>query len=184
MPRGGAVVLRLRATVQHMTSNPLIPATLAPGPCVSTEEADIDRRLAPGGYGQKEVWHRRGASARDDDGDGWQAVQVNTMAGGWSRLRAWLRPHRGSSQENLPRYVGFCACVHQVRRRGNALLGALLVRLLTSLPGTQIEPSRFTITGGPMGRYYTAAPARQRRSFGNTKVVRHTLHLIFALSWS
>jgi transposase len=53
------------------------------------------------------------------------------MEGFWSRLRSWLRPHRGISQDNLPRYVGVFAFVHNVRRRGKALLGALLELLLT-----------------------------------------------------
>ena len=45
--------------------------------------------------------------------------------------RSWLRPHRGISQENLPLYLGFFEFVHNVRRRGKALLGALLDLLLT-----------------------------------------------------
>ena len=59
------------------------------------------------------------------------AVHVNTMEGFWSLLRSWLRPHRGISQDNLPLYLGFFEFVHNVRRRGKALLGALLELLLT-----------------------------------------------------
>jgi transposase-like protein len=57
-------------------------------------------------------------------------VHVNTMEGFWSLLRSWLRPHRGISQEKLPLYLGFFEEVHNVRKRGKALLGALLETLL------------------------------------------------------
>ena len=42
-----------------------------------------------------------------------------------------LRPHRGISQEKLPLYLGFFEFVHNVRKRGKALLGALLELLVT-----------------------------------------------------
>ena len=51
---------------------------------------------------------------------------VNTLEGFWSLLRSWLRPHRGISQERLPLYLGFFEFVHNVRRRGKALLASLL----------------------------------------------------------
>ena len=46
--------------------------------------------------------------------------------GFWSLLRSWLRPHRGISQDKLPLYLGFFQFVHNARRRGKALLGALV----------------------------------------------------------
>src|SRR5262249_53207560 len=52
------------------------------------------------------------------------------MEGWWSLLRSWLRPHRGISHEHLPLSLGFFAFIHHVRRRGKALLGALLELLL------------------------------------------------------
>ena len=61
----------------------------------------------------------------NEDGDGFHEVHVNTMEGFWSLLRSWLRPHRGLSQEKLPIYLGFFEFVHNVRRRGQALLGSL-----------------------------------------------------------
>ena len=48
------------------------------------------------------------------------------MEGFWSLLRSWLRPHRGISQEKLPLYLGFFEFVHNVRKRGKALLGSLI----------------------------------------------------------
>ena len=83
-----------------------------------------------GGYVRKSVCHSRGEYARDEDGDGFHEVQVNTIEGFWSLLRSWLRPHRGISQEKLPMYLGFFEFVHNVRRRGRALLGSLLDTLL------------------------------------------------------
>src|ERR1041384_5608034 len=94
----------------------------------------IYTRLAMWGYEHKSVNHGRGEFARDDDGDGVCEVHVNTMEGFWSLLRSWLRPHRGISQENLPLYLGFFEFIHNVRRRGKALLGALIGLLLKPSP--------------------------------------------------
>ena len=51
-------------------------------------------------------------------------------AGFWLLLRSWLRPHRGISQDKLPLYLGFFQFVHNARRRGKALLGALVAALV------------------------------------------------------
>jgi len=61
-------------------------------------------------------------------------VHVNTMEGFWSLLRSWLRPHRGVSQERLPLYIGFFQFVHNVRRRGKALLRSLVEALAATNP--------------------------------------------------
>ncbi len=82
------------------------------------------------GYGHKSVCHGRGEYARDEDGDSFCEVHVNTIEGFWSLLRSWLRPHRGISQEKLPDYLGFFQFVHNARRRGRALLGTLIAGLL------------------------------------------------------
>jgi len=50
--------------------------------------------------------------------------------GFWSLLRSWLRPHRGISQEKLSLYLGFFQLVHSTRRRGKALLAALVAALV------------------------------------------------------
>jgi transposase len=124
--RGGDVAIRMLENVQHVTIKPLTQATIAPGTCVNTDGYDIYSRLEHWGYTHKSICHGRGEYARDDDGDGFHAVHVNTMEGFWSLLRSWLRPPRGISQENLPLYLGFFECVHNIRRRGKALLQALL----------------------------------------------------------
>jgi hypothetical protein len=125
------VVIRRLENVPQRTITPRIQATIAPGTCIDTEAYDIYSRLEPWGYAPESGCHSRGKYARDDDGDGFHEVHVQTMEGFWSLLRSGLRPHRGISQDHLPLYLGFCAFVHTVRRRGNALLGSLLELLVT-----------------------------------------------------
>lgn len=131
LQRGGEVVIQMLSHVQQKTIAPLIKATIAPGTRVFTDEYDIYARLEQWGYEHKTVCHSSGEYARDEDGDGFCEVHVNTLEGFWSLLRSWLRPHRGISQEHLPLYLGFFEFVHNVRKRGKALLGALLHLLLT-----------------------------------------------------
>jgi len=92
--------------------------------------AVIDDALEEWGYEHKSVCHSHGEYARDEDGDGFCEVHVNTTEGFWWLLRSWLRPHRGISQEKLPNYLGFFEFVHNAKRRGRALLGSLLDVLL------------------------------------------------------
>ncbi len=119
------------ADVKQTTIAPLIQATIIPGAMIYTDEYDIYARLTQWGYAHKTVCHSRGEYARDEDGDGFHEVHVNTIEGFWSLLRSWLRPHRGISQEKLPWYLGFFEFVHNARKRGKALLHALLETLLT-----------------------------------------------------
>jgi transposase len=128
--RGGQVVIRMLADVKRTTIGPLIRRTIAAGTLVYTDEYGIYARLPEWGYGHETVCHAAGEYARDDDGDGFCEVHVNTMEGFWSLLRSWLRPHRGISQERLPFYLGFFEFVHNVRRRGKALLGSLIELLV------------------------------------------------------
>ena len=50
--------------------------------------------------------------------------------GFWSLLRSWLRPHRSMSQEKLRAYMGSFQFAHNTRRRGKALLAALVAALV------------------------------------------------------
>jgi transposase len=129
--RSGEVMIRMLADVKQKTIGPLIKQTIAEGTTVYTDEYDIYSRLNEWGYGHKTVCHAAAEFARDEDGDGFCEVHVNTIEGFWSLLRSWLRPHRGSSQERLPLYLGFFEFVHNVRKRGKALLGALVELLVT-----------------------------------------------------
>ena len=112
------------------TIQPIIEAIVAKGALIHTDEYDIYARLPAWGYRHETVCHARGEYARDEDGDGFCEIHVNTMEGTWSLLRSWLRPHRGISQEKLPLYLGFFEFVHNARRRGKALLGALVAALV------------------------------------------------------
>jgi transposase len=128
--RGGQVVLRMLPNVQQTTIKPVIAASVTPGTLIHTDEYDIYARLPAWGYPHKTVCHARGEYARDEDGDGFCEVHVNTIEGFWSLLRSWLRPHRGISQDKLPLYLGFFQFVHNARRRGKALLEALVGALV------------------------------------------------------
>ena len=131
LQRTGEVVIRMLEDVQQATIGPLIRQMIAKVDVVYTDEYDISTRLPEWGYIHHTVCHAAGEFARDDDGDGFCKVQVNTLEGFWSLLRSWLRPHRGISQEKLPLYLGFFEFVHNVRRRGKALLRALIGLLVT-----------------------------------------------------
>jgi len=130
--RGGQVVLKMLENVQQKTIEPVITTTIAKGALIHTDEYNIYDRLEDWGYHHKTVCHSRGEYARDEDGDGFCEVHVNTMEGFWSLLRSWLRPHRGISQEKLPLYLGFFQVIHNARCRGKALLGSLVAALVIS----------------------------------------------------
>jgi transposase len=112
--------MRVVEHVPPITLKPCIEAAMAPGPWIDTNADESSRRWEPWGEAHQTVGQGRGAYARDADGDGVHEVHVQTMEGCWSRLRSWRRPQRGLSQDYWPWYGGFCACVHTVRRRGQA----------------------------------------------------------------
>ena len=130
MQRCGQVVIHMRENVQQVTIEPLIKQTVVPSTLIYTDDYNIYGRLCEWGYEHKSVHHGRGEYARDDDSDGFCEVHVNTMEGFWSLLRSWLRPHRGISQEKLPFYLGFFEFVHNVGKRGKALLQSLMELLV------------------------------------------------------
>lgn len=131
LARGGQVVLKMLEDVKQKTIEPLLRSTIVPGSLVYTDEYNIYSRLEQWGYEHKSVCHSRGEYARDEDGDGFCEVHVNSIEGFWSLLRSWLRPHRGISQESLPLYLGFFEFVHNAKQRGKALLLGLLEALLS-----------------------------------------------------
>jgi transposase-like protein len=124
--RGGEVVLQMLSNVKQATIAPLIKDTISPGTLIYTDEYNIYVRLSKWGYDHKTVNHGQGEYTRDEDGDGFGEIHVNTMEGFWSLLCSWLRPHRGISQDKLPLYLGFFEFVHNVRIRGKTLLLSLL----------------------------------------------------------
>ena len=139
MQRGGEVIIKMLDNVQQVTIKPLIQkaigfasarSAIALGTLVHTDEYAIYQRLDQWGYQHKTVCHGSGEYARDEDGDGFHEIHVNSIEGFWSLLRSWLRPHRGISQDKLPLYLGFFEFVHNVRARGKTLLPSLLECLL------------------------------------------------------
>ena len=130
--RAGTVMIRMLEIVQQVTIGPLIRATIALGTVVYTDEYDIYARLPKWGYGHPTVGHAVEELVRDEDGEGFCEVQVNTIEGFWSLLR----PHRRVSQEKLPLYLGFFEFVHNVPKQGKALLGSLISLLVKSPPGS------------------------------------------------
>ena len=114
------------ANMQQKTIEPLIKQFVAVDAQVYTDEYNIYRRLAQWGYVHNTVNHGAGEHARDEDGDGFHEVHINTMEGCWSLLRSWQRLHRGESQEKLSLYGGFFEFVHNARLRDRALLAPML----------------------------------------------------------
>jgi len=88
LQRGGEVSIKMLADVRQKTIKPLILATVAPGTMVYTDGHGIHARLPEWGYGHKTVCHSLGEYARDEDGDGFCEVHVNTAEGFWSLLRS------------------------------------------------------------------------------------------------
>ena len=74
------------SSVKQTTLEPLIKATIVLGTQVYTDEYAIYNPLPEWGYKHKTVCHGAGEYARDDDGDGFCEVHVNTMEGFWSLL--------------------------------------------------------------------------------------------------
>ncbi len=128
--RNGEVFIQMLPNVQQKTIKPIITKTVVAGSMIYTDEYAIYNPLPEWGYQHKSVNHSAGEYARDEDGDGFHEVHVNTMEGFWSLLRSWLRPHRGISQEKLPCYLAFFEFIHNVRLRGKSLLHSLLAILL------------------------------------------------------
>ena len=124
--RGGEVVIRMMENVQQATIKPALLQHIKAGAQVFTDEYNIYDRLKEWGYGHKTVCHSAGEYARDEDGDGFHEVHVNTMEGFWSLLRSWLRPHRGISQDYLPLYLSFFEALHNIKRRGLSSMKGLL----------------------------------------------------------
>ena len=128
--RDGDVSITMLDNVQQVTIEPIIRDTIVEGTLVYTDEYNIYNPLESWGYLHKSVNHSIGEYARDEDGDGFHEVHVNTMEGFWSLLRSWLRPHRGISQDKLPKYLGFFEFIHNARKRGKALLTSLISTIL------------------------------------------------------
>ena len=88
------------ANVQQTTIKPIIEAAVAKHTLVHTDEYSVYARLDAWGYQHKTVCHGRGEYARDEDGDGFCEVHVNTIEPGFpSAPRRRVSPvEEGSTQ--------------------------------------------------------------------------------------
>jgi len=116
--------------VQQTTINPILRALITPGTRVYTDEYDSYHRLPEWGFDHRTVCHSQGEYARDDDGDGFHEVHVNTAEGFWSLPHSWLRPHAASRKKSCRSNLGFFQFMHNARLRGKGLLRPLLELLL------------------------------------------------------
>ncbi|MEY3304697.1 MAG: hypothetical protein RLZZ139_3070 [Cyanobacteriota bacterium] len=138
---------------------------------VYTDEYAIYNPLQAWGYAHKTVCHGVGEYARDEDGDGFCEVHVNTMESFWSLLRSWLRPHRGISQEKLPLYLSFFEFVHNAKRRCKALLSA--AKLYTS--ESPIETCPTEIFDQKTQKSFESAAKQRFQSFSGFVLERFAL---------
>lgn len=79
LQRDGEVVIQTLPNVQQLTIQPVITRTVALGSQFYTDEYDIYNRLSEWGYRHKRVNHSAGEYARDEDGDGFHEVHVNSL---------------------------------------------------------------------------------------------------------
>ena len=100
--RGGEVILHMLANVQQATIHPIIEKTIAKGTLIHTDEYDIYARLEDWGYVDKTVCHAHGEYARDDDGDGFCEVHVNTIEDFGRRRAPGYVPMAASPKRNCP----------------------------------------------------------------------------------
>jgi transposase len=102
MQRTGEVLIRMLPNVQQKTIAPLISGTISKGTVVYTDEYDIYDRLTEWGYPHHTVCHSAGEFARDEDGDGFCEIHVNTIEGFWSLLTAISHPYNSESADSVP----------------------------------------------------------------------------------
>ena len=81
LQRNGEVVIRMLPNVQQKTIQPVITSTVVSGSQFYTDEYDIYSRLSEWGYLHKRVNHSAGEYARDENGDGFREVHINTLEG-------------------------------------------------------------------------------------------------------
>jgi transposase len=79
--RNGEVVIHLCEHVQQKTIQPLIESVITLVSLIYTDEYNIYHRLTEWGYDHKTVNPGAGEYARDEDGDDFHEVHVNTMEG-------------------------------------------------------------------------------------------------------
>lgn len=73
------------------------------------------------------VCHSQGEWARDDDGDGFREVHVNTAEGLWTDVRNFLRTFKGVHKKYLSGYVALCEFKRNLKSISPAFIASLVV---------------------------------------------------------
>jgi transposase-like protein len=139
--RGGQVVINLLDNVKQKTIEPLVKDTISPGTLVYTDEYSIYARLKKWGYEHKHVSHGRGEFARDEDGDGFCEVHVNTMEG-------FVRSVDRKRSQILGQIARYLSC-NSVSMRVQAPLSRCRSNSISPRPATGSQRSEAGINGGP-----------------------------------
>ncbi len=128
------------ANVQQTTIRPLIEGVVAEGSRLHTDEYALYARLEA--WGSEPKW-KLGAPSPRRFVMAAASTRVTRMAPAFARSTSTRGKGRGHccahgyartgafSQEKLPAYLGFFQFVYNARRRGKALLGALVAALVT-----------------------------------------------------
>ena len=119
--------------LRQATIKPIITQAVAPGTLIHTDDYDIYARLPAWGYGHKTVCHAHGEYARDEDGDGFCEVHVNTIEGFWSLLKSGIRgTYHSVSTKHLQSYLDEYAFRYNNRETTKPLgmVGAFLDRIV------------------------------------------------------
>ena len=98
--RGGQVLLKMLNNVQQKTIQPIIERHICKASLIYTDEYNIYERLTSWGYEHKSVCHAKAEYARDEDGDGFCEIHIN------SRLKIRYRLPTNDPQDFQPRNPG------------------------------------------------------------------------------
>jgi len=127
--RGSQVVIKMLSDVKQRTIKPIITETIAPGAVVMTDEYDIYAKLPKWAMvTRRSVTANASSRVMKTAPVFAKSTSTRSKASGHYCVRGCAP--RGISRERLPFYLGFFEFMHNVRKRGKALLGSLLALLL------------------------------------------------------
>ena len=130
----GQIRLEVCDDTTQDTIQPEVEAKTDEGTTLNTDESHAHNRVAASGRGHRTVCHSAGEYARDDDGDGVRETHCNTMEGGWTGLRNFLRPFRGVHKRYLAQYAAMFEWAHNLKRVNDHFLRILMIPRFIYLP--------------------------------------------------
>ena len=117
------------SNLERKTIEPILRSVIEPGSLVNTDEYVIYNRLPEWGYEHKTVCHAAGEYARDEDGDGFCEVHVNTIEGFWSLTKRGIGGvYHSVSKKHLQDYLSEYAWRYNRRNDSESLFESLLLR--------------------------------------------------------